>query len=325
MIYVPIKFKFFNYTDKPFETPFILSSTIGRMVEQSLTNRYARYEVQANAYEQLASALNQEKWIDVPFDDTEIARSALGMVMGKYVIMAITALTNNGEWTVTLNGIVLYYTEGALSSTVKTPSNFTMNYDLLDNFDIFTHAAQLISTFNNKGDTMQTPEGHEQYPGLTHVKRHNVSRKLSIDDNGNITKTAEEPIDDYLEGAKVASTETESDASKGIPLYRAAALAVSRLDLRQVISHLYVDELNVPSQEEREVMMSVLTDNIMAHVMEFCDNVTAQMMVGDRAITGKIFTVALGEKQAKFVCFIEPGPIFSVMFTPVDYSQKLTT
>ena len=176
MIYAPIKFRFFNHTDKTFETPFILSTTIGRIVEESLTHRCARYEIPANAYNQLASALNQEKWIDVPFDEAEIARPALGMVMGKHVTMDITALTNDGAWTVALNGIVLYYTESPLSSTVKTPTGFMMNYDLIDNFDIFTHVAQLISTFNNKGDTMQTPEGNEQYPGLTHVKRHNVSR-----------------------------------------------------------------------------------------------------------------------------------------------------
>lgn len=344
MIKVPIRFRFFNHTDNDYYTPFVLSTTVGRILEQSVNNRFsAFYGEPPDAYELLADSINNSVWIDVPFDEKEIYRGALGLAIGKHVIIDITALSNNSEWTLAMHNIVMYYTEGALSRTLNTPIGFRLNVDLLDQFDIFDTVAQIISTYN-KGDTMHTPEGNEQYPGLKHVKRHNVIRKpiVSADDGKIAGYNSEHVKPTYAEEGKVAETfysddddaEMENavgddtqdmDMNKCIPMYRAAALAVSRIDVRSIIDTLYVGEQSIPSQEDREAMFSNLIDILMNNVMEFCDMVKSQLAIGEKAITSKHFMVNLGnDRHTEFVCCLDPGPNFSLMFTPIKYSMPLS-
>lgn len=324
MIKVPIRFRFFNHTDIEYKTPFVLSTTVGRIIEQSVNNRFsAFYGAPPNAYELLADSINNDVWVEIPFSEKEIYRGALGLAIGKHIIIAITAYHNN-TWTLSMHGIPMYFTESALSNTLQAQNGFKMNFALLDKFDLFDSVAQIISTYNNKGDTMHTPEGNEQYPGLTHVKRHDAIRKLAIDDEGNVTRTAESVDDTEIENA-VGDETLEMDMNKCIPMYRAAALAVSRIDVRSIIDTLYIGDLNIPSQVEREAMISNLTDNLMNNVMEFCDIVKSQVAIGKKAITSKRFMVYLGDdKRAEFISFLEPGPRFSLMFTPIGYSLSLS-
>jgi len=341
MIKVPIRFRFFNYTDNDYETPFVLSTTAGRILEQSVNNRFAAfYGAPPNAYELLADSIDNSVWVDVPFDEKEIYQGALGLAIVKHTIIDIIACHNN-TWTLSMHGIPMYFTESALSNVLQAQNGFKLNVDLLDRFDIFDTVAQIISTYNT-GDTMHTPEGKEQYPGLTHVKRHNVIRKPVITADGKVSGYELERVNpaDPKEG-KVAETfdsydDTEMenavgddtqdmDMNKCIPMYRAAALAVSRIDVRSIIDTLYASDPGIPSQKEREAMISNLTDNLMSNVMEFCDIVKSQLAIGETAVTLKRFMVYLrDDKRAEFVCFLEPGPRFSLMFTPIGYSLSLS-
>lgn len=341
MIKVPIRFRFFNNTDNDYYTPFVLSTTVGRILEQSVNNRFlAFYGESTDAYEFLADSINNSVWVDIPFSEKEIYRGAIGLAIGKHII-DITACHNN-TWTLSMHGMSMYFTEGALSRTLNASNGFKLNVDLLDRFDIFDTVAQIISTYN-KGDTMHTPEGQEQYPGLKHVKRHNVIRKpiVSADDGkiagynsehvkptyaeeGKAVETFDSEDDTEMENA-VGDDAQDMDMNKCIPMYRAAALAVSRIDVRSIIDTLYADDPSSPSQKEREAMISNLTDNLMSCVMEFCDIVKSQLAIGETAITLKRFMVYLrDEKRAEFVCFLEPGPRFSLMFTPIGYSLSLS-
>jgi hypothetical protein len=326
MIKVPIRFRFFNNTDNDYYTPFVLSTTVGRILEQSVNNRFAAfYGAPPNAYELLADSIDNSVWIDVPFDEKEIYRGALGLAIGKHVIIDITAYHNN-TWALSMHGISMYFTDSALSKVLQAQNGFKMNVDLLDRFDIFDTVAQIISTYN-KGDTMHTPEGKEQYPGLKHVKRHNVIRKpivSSYAEEGKVAETLYSDDDTEMENA-IGDDTQDMDMNKCIPMYRAAALAVSRIDVRSIIDTLYAGDPSIPSKEEREVMISILTDNLMSSVMEFCDRVKSQLAIGETAITLKRFMVYLrDEKRAEFVCFLEPGPRFSLMFTPIGYSLSLS-
>lgn len=324
MIQVPIKFQFFNYTGREYEykTPFVLSTTVGKLLETSLNGRFSRHEVKLNAYEVLTNSIDNDKWVNVPFDEKEIYRGALGLAMGKHIVIAIKAYAND-KWVLSMHGIELYHTNGTLPAIILAKGGIKFSTAMMDSLDAFDTVAQIISTYNNKGDTMHTHETGEAYPGLAHVKRHEVRPKVRATEE-EVLSTEERKVADSAEAVGESDEiEVATYTAKCVPLYRAAALAVSRMDVRRIVDYLYSEDTTTPSADERECMITMLTDNLMEQVMLFCDEVNAQVTVGGRAITGKVFTIFLAEKQATFVCFLEPGPKFSIFFAPIGYTMDL--
>ena len=86
-----------------------------------------------------------------------------------------------------------------------------------------------------------------------------------------------------------------------------------------------ITEINV-AETLKDIRRALLDADVSYKVAkEFCDRVKSQLAIGETAITLKRFMVYLrDEKRAEFVCFLEPGPRFSLMFTPIGYSLSLS-